>query len=151
MDEGLPFTLFVRVCYPSFDQGLLNYAEETLSLYTNDDVSDPLGALWKTEPEDSGPDAVLSENTVINKLGYDPRTALPTVDFSSGFVSDMNAGAQEEALKLLCIVNTIAGLFYADRALITVDGIPYVSDWITSQEGGVYSADWSGVTELQKK
>lgn len=84
---------------------------------------------------------LISANTVINKLAFDPETGIATIDFSPELVTEMNAGSTFEAVIIRCLVNTVGHAYGTDKVIITLNGQPYESGHIALGPGEYFGVN----------
>jgi hypothetical protein len=136
-----PITLF----YPDADEKI--YAHQTeLDMKTGTEVSSVLEEVMKKVPPKDTYLPLISANTKLNNIALEDGTVVH-VDFSSEFVTGMNAGAGYELLILQGVTNTLGNYYGASKVLITVDGKPYESGHILMKEDEVLEVDMKKVIQ----
>lgn len=148
INEGVPLVQTVRFFYPDFNKDRLLYTEEDIELYTNDNIKKVLESGMKKAPENSGLQAVMPQNAVIRSIDYNSDTGIAAIDFSSEFITGMNAGSSLENLIVTSVADTLGYYFGTDKAAITIDGKAYESGHIKIEKGDYWTADWDGVQRI---
>ena len=141
----------VRFYYPDFNNDRLVYIEKTIELYTGEDVLKLFEEQVRQVPENSGLQPLMSENTSILGIDYDRKTAVVTVDFSSEFISDMNAGSLLESMLIISVADTFGSYFQTNKVAITIEGGPYESGHFYFKNGEYLTADLEGVLEYRNQ
>lgn len=142
METEVPLQQTVRFYYPDFDNNQLVYLEQTVKLFSNDEIYAAFAKQMKQVPQGSGLQPLMSEATSILGVAYDRVNAIVTVDLSAGFVSDMNAGTTLESMLLNSVANTFGYYFQTNKVAITVAGKPYASGHVIFEKGEYLTADW---------
>ena len=133
---NLPQKEQVRFYYPNINDGKYYGVDQEISFMTNDVTGDRLAAAYKGLPGNlpAGTGKVFSDNTRINKLALNGAGQVE-LDLNTAFVTEMNAGAQYEAMTLKSIAKTFGGYYNASEVILTIDGKTYSSGHIEMQEG----------------
>ncbi|MGI6160795.1 MAG: GerMN domain-containing protein [Christensenellales bacterium] len=145
IEEGISLTQTVRFYYIGEDADKLYYTDKEVSFSTNDITKSVLEKAYKEVP--SGVGRALPASAAIKSL-YLNQDGAVYIDFTSGLIKDMNAGAGAEALILRGIANTFAGYYSTERVYLTVEGEPYSSGHIEMKKGEFIKADTSGIERL---
>lgn len=148
ISEGVPLVQTVRFFYPAFSNDRLLYTDEEIELYTNDDIKDAFESKMKKAPENSGLQAPVPQNAAISGVGYNSDTGVAVIDFSSEFITEMNAGASLEQLILTSVADTLGHYFGTDKAAVTIEGKAYESGHIKIEKGDYLTVDWEDVQRL---
>lgn len=90
---------------------------------------------------------LMSENTVLNDMWFDPGSDVANVDFSKEFVTEMNAGTTKESGVLMSVANTIGYYYQVQKVIITLDGEPYSSGHILMKEGEAFDTSYQNDTD----
>ncbi|MCE5196349.1 MAG: GerMN domain-containing protein [Negativicutes bacterium] len=151
METDVPLEQTVRFYYPDFDRGQLVYLEQTVRLFSNDEIYEAFTKQMQQVPQGSGLQPLLSKSASVLGVRYDRESGLLTVDLSAEFVSDMNAGTTLESMLLNSVANTFGNYFQTDRVAITIAGKPYASGHILFEEGEYLTADWQNIQAWQTK
>ncbi|HZW48772.1 MAG TPA: GerMN domain-containing protein [Bacillota bacterium] len=151
METEVPLQQTVRFYYPDFDNNQLVYLEQTIQLFSNDEIVAAFGKQMKQVPQDSGLQPLMSEATSLLGVSYDKENALVTVDLSAEFISDMNAGTTLESMLLNSVANTFGYYFQTNKVAITIAGKPYASGHFAFEEGEHLTADWEKILPWQIK
>ena len=99
----------------------------------------------KNAPEGSQLQAVFSLNTKILGIYYDDDAVVVTVDLSSEFLSEMNAGSSFEAMLINCLVNTMGSAFNTQKVAVTIEGGPYSSGHMYLEKGDTWTVNTDGI------
>ncbi|MDD2534103.1 MAG: GerMN domain-containing protein [Eubacteriales bacterium] len=89
--------------------------------------------------------ALMSQHTIINAIQYDPASGIAVIDFSSEFVTEMNAGSSFESVIIRCIVNTVGIAYGTEKVIINIEGRPYESGHIALGPGEYFGVDTTDV------
>lgn len=126
------------------------YKEVQVSLKTNEEIKDvfqknfreTLGTGTKTTP-------LMSVNTAINSLKVNPDEGIAYVDFTSQFVSEMNAGTTKETGVLRSVTNSLGYYYGVQKVIITLDGGQYSSGHIYMEPGEYFKTNYDGEKKVQ--
>ncbi len=141
--EGTGVSYPVRFFYPDFHNEEIVYLYRRVDFMTNDDIKEILEDNLRALPsEDLNP--ILGPNAQINSIEVDEEESLVRVDFSQELVTEMNAGAQLEAMIIQSIVNTFGDHYKVSNVAITLEGERYQSGHIELGEGEYFEVDLSG-------
>lgn len=140
----------VRFYYPDFNNDQLVYVSNDIELKTGDNILTKFQEQFRQAPY-SDLKALMSANTAILGIDFNSDTKLVTVNFSSKFISEMNAGSSLESMILDCVADTFGNYFGTNKVMITIEGQPYSSGAILFKSGEYMLADWSEVAEYQDK
>lgn len=135
--------------YPRMTQTDIEIVYETIpvQMKTNDNFIDILTGYLQTAPAaDLHP--VISENTMINSMRLDPVSRIATIDLSSNFISEMNAGAGMEGAILQSLANTVGSAYGVQEVIVTIDGQLYESGHIALKAGETLKVDYDNLVEL---
>jgi hypothetical protein len=147
IEEGQPYRQNVRFYFPDAQAEGLVYQEREIALFTGDDISAKLEEQMKLAP--AGLQPVISENTKVRKVSVDKATKVATIDLSSDFVSDMNAGSTLEDLLLKSVASTVGSYFQTNMVTITIEGQPYESGHFAFKKGEYLTVDPENIPEYQ--
>lgn len=139
IEEGVAMTQAVSFFYPNLNAGKIVYQIKTLDFYTNDITRDRLATAYKT----NAPVPVFSPNTRINSL-YLNQDGMVYLDLSRDFLTEMNAGAELEAMMLQSIANTFGNYYGVERVLLTIDNQLYESGHLALKQGEYLTVDLNG-------
>ena len=136
IEVNLPQKEQVRFYYPNINDGKYYGVDQEISFMTNDVTGDRLAAAYKGLPGNlpSGTGKVFSDNTRINRLALNGAGQVE-LDLNTAFVTEMNAGAQYEAMILKSVAKTFGGYYNTSEVILTIDGKTYSSGHIEMQEG----------------
>ncbi|KNZ41220.1 GerMN domain-containing protein [Acetobacterium bakii] len=123
--------------YPNINDDKIYYQVKDVDFKTNDITRNKLEAAYKKD----APWPVLTPNTKINSL-YLNEDGMVYIDLSRDFVTEMNAGADYEAMMLQSIVNTFGNYYGVERVLLTIDNQPYSSGHIVLEQGEYLTVNW---------
>lgn len=149
VERGRPFIQDVRFYYPDFNNERLVYVHQNIELFTGDDVVDIMEEQFKYAPKNTDLQALMSKNTSIHEISYDEETQIATIDFSSEFLTEMNAGAYFESIILGSVADTLGCYFGTNKVIITIEGANYSSGHFYFEKGEYMMADWENVLEYQ--
>lgn len=112
-----------------------NFVDKTVTLRTGQNINDFMAA----EFMEGG---LMSENTKLNEVWIKPGSDVANIDFSSQFVTEMNAGTTKESGVLMSVANTVGNYFQVQKVIITLDGEPYSSGHILMKEGEAFDTTY---------
>jgi len=147
LERGKAYLQSVRFYYPDPANERLVYMEKPLELHTGEDIAAAFAGQMKSIPENSGLTPLLSGNASILGIDFDRETGVVTADFSSEFITAMNAGASLEAMILSCVANTLGGYFQTDKVAVKIEGLPYESGHFRLSDGEYLTPSPEGVSE----
>lgn len=139
IEDGVAMTQAVSFFYPNLNDGKIVYQIKALDFYTNDITRDRLATAYQT----AAPVTVFSPNTRINSL-YLNQDGMVYLDLSSDFLTEMNAGAELEAMMLQSIANTFGNYYGVERVLLTIDNQLYESGHLALKQGEYLTVDLNG-------
>lgn len=145
IEYNIPLIQKIKVYYPDFSKNLLLYMEKEINLKTNEEIKGKLEYLLKNPPS-SDLTPLISKNTKINSIKFNIEENIVNVDFSSEFVTEMNAGTTLEALILQGITNTLGDYYNSVKVSITIDGKPYSSGHIAMGPNEYFKVDYNSVS-----
>lgn len=128
-----PLVQSINFFYPDKFINSTWYVSKNIKFYANDITKDRFKTEFVTPI--NGLIRCIGPNTTINWLYYNEIDKMVHLDFSSNFVSDLNAGSSYEALCLSSITNTIGYYYNCNKVYITLNGEPYSSGHIEKQIG----------------
>lgn len=117
---------------------LSNFDDKTVTLKTGEGIKDFLQAEFREG-------GLISENTVLNNVWYNPGSDVANIDFSTQFVSEMNSGTTKESGVLNSVTNTVGDYFQVYKVIITMNGEPYSSGQILMKEGETFDTTYQNV------
>jgi hypothetical protein len=145
VNKGTALTQQYVLFYADADEKI--YSEPTgLSLKTGTDIRDALEEAMKKKPPKTSYLPLIGPNTKLNSLTIEEGNIVHA-DFSSEFVTEMNAGAGYETLILQCVTNTIGNYFGTSKVLITLESKPYESGHILMDEGEFFEVNMDQVVQ----
>ena len=124
-EAGGPAVQNIRFYYPDFNNDRLVYVDKALEFYTGDPLIPKIESAFKNPPAGMAP--LMSADTAINSIKYDPAAGVVTIDFPATFITKTNAGAGLEGMILESVADTIGGYYQTDKVQITIDGARYES------------------------
>ena len=148
--DNAPLVLPMRFFYPDFLNDRTVYVQQPIDLYTGNEFKPVLEKMLKRVPDGSELQAVLSPNTEILSIDFNFDTSVVTVDLSSEFLSEMNAGASFEAMLLSSLVNTFGYNYQTDKVVVTIEGEAYSSGHIYLEKGETWTADFNSIAQYKK-
>ncbi len=151
MEAETPLEQTVRFYYPDFDHEQLVYLEQTIKLFSNDEIYAAFTKQMQQVPQGSGLQPLMSKAASVLGVRFDRETGLLTVDLSAEFVSEMNAGTTLESMLLNSVANTFGYYFQTKQVAITIAGKPYASGHVVFEEGEYLTADWEKIQAWQSK
>lgn len=143
IEEGAVMTQNISFFYPNINDGKIYYQIRTVGFHTNDITRVTLATAYK----ENAPFAVFSPNTKINSL-YLNQDGMVYLDLSGDYLTEMNAGAELEAMMLQSIANTFGNYYGAERVLLTIDNQRYQSGHIALAPGEYLTVDLNGTVLL---
>jgi spore germination protein GerM len=145
VNKGTALTQQFMLFYADADEKIYS-VQSGLSLKTGTDIRSALEEAMKKEPPKTSHLPLISANTKLNSLTLEKDNTVHA-DFSSEFVTEMNAGAGYETLILQGVTNTLGNYFGTNKVLITLDGKPYESGHILMDEGEVFEVNMDQVVQ----
>lgn len=143
INKNQPYTQLLEIYYPDTDEKI--YVESvTLSFHTGDITREIVQEALQKEGKKESYLALTGAKTKINSM-YLGKDGIAYIDFSSDFVSDMNAGADYEQLILQSITNTVGNYYGVQKVYITVEGKPYESGHILMKKGETFEVNMDAV------
>lgn len=139
IEEGVALTQTVSFFYPNLNECNIVYQIKTLDFYTNDITRDRLATAYQA----AALVTVFSPNTKINSL-YLNQDSMVYLDLSRDFLTEMNAGAELEAMLLQSIANTFGNYYGVERVLLTIDNQLYESGHLALKQGEYLTVDLNG-------
>lgn len=137
----------VKFYYPNINDGKLYYIKKDLSFNTNDITKMTFQKIFKEAPN-KNLGKLLGPNGKINSL-YLGKDNMVYVDFSKELVSEMNAGAEFEAMILQSITNTLGEYYGVNKVYITIENSPYSSGHILKKKGEYFTVNIKNSVELK--
>jgi hypothetical protein len=137
----------VKFYYPNIDDGKIYYIKRELCFNTNDITKMSFQNIFK-ESTNKNTRNLTGPNVKINSL-YLGKDNLLYVDFSKELVTEMNAGANYEAMLLQCIVNALGEYYGVNKVYLTVENSPYSSGHILKKKGEYFSVITKNSIELK--
>ena len=131
----VPFIQYFTVWYPSLDDNIYIPDNKILELRTNDDVIKALEAAMKSDHQERNLAAIVPVAAIINKIDPFYAKDVMSVDFSTEYVTDMNAGSQYESMLLYAAAKTLGGYYQHSKVIITIDDKNYSSGHIAYEDG----------------
>lgn len=145
VNKGAALTQQLLLFYADADEKIYTVPVE-VSLKTGTDIRSILEEAMKKELPKASYLPLISSNTKLNSLTVEENETLHA-DFSSEFVTEMNAGAGYETLILQSITNTLGNYFGTNKVVITLEGKPYESGHILMDEGEAFEVNIDQVVE----
>lgn len=145
VETDVSFSQTVRIYHPDFNNDRLVYVSNNLELYTNETPLSEFESLLREVPDGSGLQPVISNNTILLGIDYNRDAGIVTVNFSSEFISEMNAGAQLESMLLSSVANTFGHYYQTNKVIITIEGTSYSSGHFYFENGEYLNADWENI------
>ncbi|SHJ34860.1 GerMN domain-containing protein [Parasporobacterium paucivorans] len=142
-----PYSQTVRVYYPDFNNDRIVYVDKTAALHTNEEIAGILEESLKNIPAGSGLQAVIPADASLLSVRYDVSLQTVTVDFSSEFVSSMNAGAGLEGMILSSVADTFGYYFQTHQVSVTLEGGAYSSGHFYYEPGEFLETNWDAAME----
>jgi hypothetical protein len=137
----------VKFYYPNINDGKLYYIKKDLSFNTNDMTKLTFQKVFKESPS-KNLGVLLGPNAKINSL-YLGKDNMVYVDFSKELVTEMNAGAEFEAMILQSITNTLGEYYGVTKVYITVENSPYSSGHILKKKGEYFTVNTKNSVALK--
>lgn len=149
LETDVPLTETVRFYYPDYENDRLAYIDQTVELFTNDDITPKLENQMKNVPENSGLTPVIPTGAKILGIDFNRASRVVTIDFSKEFITGMNAGSGLEGMILTSVANTIGGYYQTEQVAITIEGGPYESGHFLFMPGDMVPLDTANAVEYQ--
>ncbi|SEF60924.1 Sporulation and spore germination [Caloramator fervidus] len=134
--------------YPDFLKEKIAFKEETIKFKTNESTIEKFESLLKNPPRE-GLTRVLSPNTKINNMYFNPQENKIYIDLSKEFITEMNAGSSLEAMIIQSLVNTLCRYYNTDKVYISLDGNPYESGHIAINKDEFFKPDYKNTIEVK--
>lgn len=139
IEEGAVMTQNISFFYPNSNDGKIYYQIKDIGFHTNDITRVTLATAYK----ENTPFTVFSPNTKINSL-YLNQDGMVYLDLSGDYLTEMNAGAELEAMMLQSMANTFGNYYGVERVLLTIDNQLYQSGHIALAPGEYLTVDLNG-------
>ncbi len=149
IEKDVPFKHIVRFYYPQFNKDRIVYMEREVAIKTNEDMKYKFQKELKTIPESGGLAKTLTKNTQILGISLDDEKDTVTVDLSSDFIKEMNAGTSFEAMLLNSITNTFGDYYMKNKVIITIAGKPYESGHFLMKQGEAFNVKRDGIAQYK--
>jgi hypothetical protein len=148
--DDTPLVVPMRFFYPDFVNSRTVYVEQNVDLFTGQELKSVIEATLKRVPDGSELQKVFSPNTKILSIGFDFDSSVVSVDLSSEFLSEMNAGSSFEAMLLTCLVNTVGYNYQTEKVAVTIEGEAYSSGHMYLEKGETWTADFNEIALYKK-
>lgn len=149
IESNVPYIQSLRFFFPDFENDKIVFITRPVEIMTNQDMKYKFQKELKTIPDGSKLTKVLTPGAEVLGTTVDEAKSTATVDLSSKFVSEMNAGTGMEGLILNSIVSTFGNYYQVNKVIITVEGKPYSSGHIIMKPGEAMSVDTSKAVEYK--
>lgn len=93
--------------------------------------------------------AVFTANTKINKYYLNDENIV-CLDLNNAFLTEMNAGAEYEAMILQSIANTFGSYYQQNKVLLTIDDALYSSGHFEFVEGEYLTVNLDSIQTAEK-
>ena len=150
VENDVPFTHRVRFYFPEFLKDRVAYIDRDVEINTNQDMKFKFQKELKTVPENGGLSKTLTTNTSILGCKIDEKNGTVTVDLTSQFIKEMNAGTSLESMLIKSITNTIGDYYQKDKVIITIEGKLYESGHVLLKQGEYFTVSKDNVAEYGK-
>jgi len=141
IEKDVPFKDRMRVYFPDFNKDRIVYIDREFEIKTNESMKYKFQKELKVIPDGSDLTKVLTKNTQVLSISVDEEKDTVTVDLSSDFIKEMNAGASLESMLIKCVAYTFGGYYQKGNVIILIDGKPYESGHILMKEGESVKVD----------
>lgn len=138
----------VKFYYPDFMKDRVVFIKEKISLKTNEDINKIFEEHFKNPPS-KDLSSLISSNTKILKLSFNPSENKVYINFSKELVTEMNAGTTLEGMLIQSITNTLGDYFNVDKVFISIEGKPYESGHILLNSSESFFVDYKNVSEYK--
>ena len=149
IEKDVPYKHTVRFYFPQFNKDRTVYMEREVEIKTNQDMKWQFQKELKTIPEAGGLTKTLTKNTQVLGVRLDDENDTVTVDLSSNFVNEMNAGTSLEGMLLSSVTNTFGNYYMKSKVIITIDGKPYESGHVLMKQGEAFDVKTEGVVQYK--
>lgn len=139
VEKDVPYTQTMNFYYPQFNNDRIVYMERDVDIKTNEDMKFKFQKELKIIPETGGLAKTLTKNTKVLGIKVDEDKGIVTVDLSSDFIQEMNAGSGFELMLLDSIVNTFGNYYLKGKVIITIEGKPYESGHVLMKPGETFT------------
>ena len=149
VEKDVPFKHIVKFYFPQFNEDRIIYMEREIEIKTNEDMKYKFQKELKTIPESGGLVKTLTKNTQVLGVSLDDEKDTVTVDLSTDFVNEMNAGTTLEVMLLNSVTNTFGNYYMKSKVIITLDGKPYESGHILMKPGEAFNVKAKGIVQYE--
>lgn len=149
IEKDVPLKQAVRFYFPQFEKNRIVYIDRVVEIKTNEDMKYKFQKELKTIPESGGLAKTLTKNTQVLGIILDDEKDTVTVDLSSDFIKEMNAGTTLESMLVNSITNTFGNYYMKGKVIITIDGKPYESGHILMKPGEAFTVKTEGIVEYK--
>ena len=149
VEKDVPFKQTINLYFPQFNKDRIIYMQREIEIKTNEDIKYKFQKELKTIPESGGLSKALTKNTQILGISLDDEKDTVTVDLSSDFIKEMNAGTTLESMLVNSITNTFGSYYMKGKVVITIDGKPYESGHILMKPGEAFTVKTEGIAEYK--
>ena len=149
IERDVPDVQGMNFYYPQFEKDRIVYMERNVEIKTNEDMKFKFQKELKIIPDAGGLSKTLTKNTKVLGIKVDEGKATVTVDLSSDFIKEMNAGTSFEGMLLDSIASTFGDYYQKSKVIITIDGRPYESGHILMKQDEAFNAKTEGIAKYQ--
>ncbi len=120
-----------------------------MEIKTNEDMKFKFQKELKIIPDVGGLAKTFTKNTKVLGIKVDEDKGTVTVDLSSDFIKEMNAGISFEGMLLNSITSTFGDYYLKSKVIITIEGKPYESGHILMRPGEAFNVKTEGIVQYQ--
>lgn len=148
-EKDVSYIRTMNFYYPQFEKDRIVYMERDVEIKTNEDMKFKFQKELKIIPDAGGLAKTLTKNTKVLGIKVDEEKATVTVDLSSDFVMEMNAGTGFEGMLLDSVTSTFGDYYLKSRVIITVEGKPYESGHYLMKPDEAFNVKTEGVVQYR--
>lgn len=149
VEKGVPYPQTINFYFPQFEKDRIVYVTRKIDTYTNTEMKAIFQKELKNIPVNSDLSSTLSLNTKILNIKVEDEKGIITVDLSSEFLKEMNAGAGFESMLINSVTNTLGNYYQKDKVIITIEGKPYESGHFSMKPGEYFTVKQESIQEYK--
>jgi hypothetical protein len=149
IEKDVSYIRVMNFYFPQFEKDRIVYLERDVEIKTNEDMKFKFQKELKIIPDKSGLAKTFTKNTTILGIKVDEVKGTVTVDLSSDFIKEMNAGTSFEGMLLNSITSTFSDYYLKSKVIIIIEGKPYESGHILMKQGEAFNVKTDGIVKYQ--